>query len=352
MRSSTLPRFSAAGLAILGGMVLFTGNARAGLILDIDAVNLRFGFLPPVVLVPAMATGQAVATNTATGATVTSPIPPGGGNATAAVGGPPPVAISTISANLATDTISRVGSATPPGSINGTQVDITKAVMSPPVPVLTGIDVILTVRRDPAETIDAYLGPGDTGSITDNISVVDLATGATLFNSTSVFSNTSPDTVTDSTGQIVWQRTPGFFDGDTGGQPNAFSDNRWVMDPTAAEFTLPIDLAAGEAADIPLDFIETLSGTVSGPSIYGFSSAIAEPSAITLLGIALPGLIGLAARGRRRRPTARHEPGASQNQDVGGPVQVTRPPDGGQSVIPPRPGSRMLTWEAALPTAA
>jgi hypothetical protein len=297
----SLSRFVAAGLAILSGLVLCTGNARAGLILDVDGVILRFGFLPPVELVPAMATGQAVATNTATGATVTSPIPPAGGNATAAVGGPPPVAISTITANLATDTTSRFAVVTPPGSINGTSVDITKAVMSPPVPVLTGIDVILTVRRDPAETIDTYLGPGDIGTITDNISVMNLATGATLFSSTSSFSNTSPDIVTDSTGQIVWQRTPGFFDGDTGGQPNAFSNNRWVMGPTAAEFTLPINLNAGEAANIPLDFIETVSGTVSGPSIYGFSSSVPEPSAITLLGVGILGLIGLAVGGRPRK---------------------------------------------------
>jgi hypothetical protein len=295
-------RFAAAGLATFAGLVLFAGSAAAGLIYEIDGVVLRFGFLPPVVLTPAMATGQAVATNTATGATVTSPMPAAGGTAIAAVGGPFSVARAKITADLAKDTTSREAFATPPGSINGTSVDITKAVMSPAVPVITGLDVILTARRDPTETIDVYLGPGDTGTLTDNISVVNLATGATLFSSTSTFSNTSPDVVTDSTGQIVWTRAPGFFDGDTGGQPNAFSDNRWIMGPTAAEFTLPVDLNAGEAADISLDFIETVSATVSGPSGYGFSSSVPEPSALVLFGA---GILGMIAVTGRRRPAAR-----------------------------------------------
>lgn len=301
MRRLVRSRFSVASLALLGGLALGSDQARAGLILDIDAVILRFGFLPGPVLQPAMATGQAVATNTVTGATVTSPMPAAGGIAIAAVGGPPPVAQATIMADLAKDTVSRRVFATPPGSVNGTNVDITKAVMGPPVPVLTGIDVILTVRRDPAETIDAYLGPGDTGTLTDTISVTNLATGATLFNSISTFSDSSPDVVTDSTGQIVWTRAPGFFDGDTAGQPNAFSNNRWVMGPTAAEFTLPLDLAAGEAINVPLDFLETVSASVSGSSIYGFSSSIPEPPALALLGIGLAGLLGAAIRARSRR---------------------------------------------------
>jgi hypothetical protein len=297
-------RLAAAGLAMLAGLGLYTGSASAGLIYEIDGVVLRFGFLPPVVLQPAMATGQAVATNTATGATVTSPMPAAGGTAIAAVGGPFSVARAKITANLAKDMTSREVFATPPGSINGTNVDITKAVMSPPVRVLTGIDVILTVRRDPTESIDVYLGPGDTGTLTDNISVVDLTTGATLFNSTSTFSNTSPDVVIDSTGQIVWTRTPGFFDGDTGGQPNAFSNNRWVMGPTAAEFTLPVDLNPGEAADIPLDFIETVSATVSGPSGYGFSSSVSEPSALALFGAGILGVLGISVRRRLASPSS------------------------------------------------
>ena len=300
-RLGASPRRSAIALAILGGLILWINQARADLIFDIDAILLRFGVLPVVQLVPLFATGQAVASNPPN--TVVSPIPPGGGIATAAIGGPPPVAIATISANLANDSTDKVAVATPPGNFAGTAVDIAKAVVITPVLVLTGIDVILTISRDPAETLDAYLGPGDTGTLTDNISAVNLVTGATLFDSTTTFSNTSPDIITDSTGQIVWTRAPGFFDGDTGGQPNAFSNNRWVMGPTQAEFTLPIDLNAGQGANIPLDFVETISGTVSGPSIYGFSATIPEPSTLALLSGGILALLGCAYR---RRKECRH----------------------------------------------
>ncbi len=137
-----------------------------------------------------------------------------------------------------------------------------------------------------------------------------MISGSSLFQSTSVITDSSPDVFTDSSGLLSWVRTPGRYgtmpDFDLGSieENNVPSNNRWVLNANMIPFELPVVLNPGQSLNLQLELAVFSSASSIAPdsmSVVGISSSpIPEPSTITLLVIGTLGLLGYGWRRRKR----------------------------------------------------
>ncbi|WP_200159048.1 hypothetical protein [Allochromatium vinosum] len=108
---------------------------------------------------------------------------------------------------------------------------------------ITGVEVteVTTVRTDITvkkvdQTVDGYLSRDYIGSLVFFIELDELSTETNIFDSQTVFTDTSPDAIIDSTGILNWERSPGYFgglgspDSDLGGLINEYSTNTTLSD--------------------------------------------------------------------------------------------------------------------------
>ncbi len=195
---------------------------------------------------------------------------------------------------------------------NGTKASVMKMVTSQTVLVPTGAILPIFLIKDPNEAIGAFFGPGVQGKLDYNVQLREDTSGMVLLNSHSEISNDSPDNFTDSTGSILWNRSPGLFPGleDLGEEfQNVSSDNRWDIGDFQHGFQFPVFLNAGEQlnANFFLDVFSTI-GTSDGTSssLFGIGDkdnsldANPEPSTLVLIGVGCVCLF--AYRWRQRRP--------------------------------------------------
>jgi hypothetical protein len=267
------------------GLVVCASHAQAGWITTEELI-----FIPGQTVITTTinkrATGQAVLTGPL--GSLQDPVPPGGGRAQVLGQGG---SISTATVNLQTQRTSHGWIVPSDSGLSGagTEADIEESITSAVTQTPTSFIVRITRKHDPAQLTGAYFGPGVEGQLNYNMSVLELNSGTTVFNSTSVFTQNSPNTVIDNTGLLTWARLPGFFTGveeigNVGGVQNLFSNNYWFLQPTTVQFDFPVTLLAGQALNLEFAFMDSSSGfATSGTTGFGFSSAIPEPSSFALL---------------------------------------------------------------------
>jgi hypothetical protein len=299
-------------LVVAGASILRSGRASADLIATPQVTVLGGSFVP--IIIPT-ASGQAKTTDP--GGMKVKPMPLFGGNIRQKGNIDPadntPYVISHANVNLAKGTAGSgwvAEAVTGKSTGAGTKADIDFTIVgAAPVLAATTVKEQITLSLAPGEVDDAFFGPDVTGNLMYNLSVKDLSSGAVLLDSVSTFTEASPSTVTDNTGQLQWTRVPGPFDGlstfgDLGGLSNVSSPNHWILGPLTLTVTEMVTLNPGETLNSDLDVAISLSGASSGgSSIYGFSNAapVPEPSSGALAAVAVALLVVFRARKDIRR---------------------------------------------------
>lgn len=282
--------------------VVVCSTMRADIIRETETIT-EFGTIIPIMRVKT-ATGQAQLNGPGTPAP--APVPPGGGRVEVQV---PGVASAVASVNLQSQRKWHGWIALSGSGINGNGTSagiVEQLVAGQPVVVPTRVRVIERTRIDPAEVIGAYFAPGVTGDLQYNLSLA-LTGGPTIFDSTTVFTEASGDIVTDNTGLLTWQRTPGFFTGlgepgNLSGVPDALSQNRWVLTTSVLEFEHFVNLDPGETFDVTSVLLTSSSGSASGNGAFGIMDyTVPEPGSLVLFATGLAALaLHRVARARRR----------------------------------------------------
>jgi len=215
-------------------------------------------------------------------------MPPGGATV---IGGSEGMAGAEMSVNLATGHMVSTDYASAGWKVTET-ADIGASIFNP-APIVIPV-IIVTTKWFP-EHIQAFFGPGAVGSMDFELSAVDETTDTTLFDSTTVLSNTSGAVVTDNTGSLTWEQNPGYFVGldDQGDMAGAggYSENAWDLQPFTLQGT--DNIGAGDTDDI--DVTMSWSADVSGGSV-GLGAAVPEPASLALVAV---GAMGLMMRVRR-----------------------------------------------------
>ena len=259
-------------MAMIFWVIFFWAQqAQSGLILELTEIELKFGILP-LVTTQKTATGQAVITGP--GVAKVAPMPAGGGLVEVTE---PGKAKAGAFVDLATQKLWHLWAAKPDSGFTGTgtKADIDEKVKMQNVTVLTGIDLIFTLKKDPNQQDDIYFGPDVKGRLMNYIVFREVTTGTTLFDSTTTISENAKNLVTDNTGNIKWIRSPGFFGSFLGldGIKNEFSSNRWVREFDPITLDIPVTLNAGASLDLEFALENFSSGFASeGTSLYGVSS--------------------------------------------------------------------------------
>lgn len=188
----------------------------------------------------------------------------------------------------------------------GTAASVTKSVTSTVVTTPTRIILHPTFIRDPHEIDDLYFSPevNPDARLRFSMQLSESTTGYSFASETTAAPG-SPDTLSDNTGLVTWQRTPGVFSGiaDAGvGPMGPSSNNRWALQTDMIALSMPvIDLQAGQSLDLDFTFTMSSSGTGGGgPGLIGVS-AVPEPSSLALLTAACVAF-GFASSDSRRRP--------------------------------------------------